>query len=94
MTPEGRVKASVKKFLADTPKTWYFMPVLRGMGVMGIPDFVGVTNGKFFAIETKAGSAKPNLRQQLILDAIEAAGGLVLVVNENNLEGLEMLWKL
>lgn len=52
-TPEGRVKAAVKKVL-DEYGVWYYMPVQNGMGVTGIPDFVCCWNGWFIGIETKA----------------------------------------
>ena len=89
MTPEGKVKAKVRKFLDSLDRTWYYMPVARGMGVMGIPDFVGVSHGRFFCIEAKAGTARPTLRQTLILSKITLAGGAVFVINEDNLNELE-----
>lgn len=52
-TPEGRLKAAVKKELKRRG-VWYFMPMQNGMGVVGIPDFICCAQGWFFAIETKA----------------------------------------
>lgn len=68
-TPEGKVKAAVKKLLheqgfiqagtipakwPENPSGWYYMPSQNGMGVVGIPDFICCWNGRFLAIETKA----------------------------------------
>lgn len=84
MTPEGKVKAKVKKRL-DAWGAWYFMPVAGVMGRIGIPDFIGCLGGKFFAIETKSGTAKPTRIQAATLAAIQNAGGIALVVNETNM---------
>lgn len=81
-TPEGRVKKSVRRILdSHYERVWYFAPVQMGIGVMGIPDIIGVAAGKFFAIETKAGDNQPTRRQQIIIRAIQAAGGRVWVIN-------------
>jgi hypothetical protein len=90
MTPEGRVKKDIRKVL-DSLNAWYYMPVSRGMGVMGIPDFIGCLSGRFFAIEAKANGGKPTLRQTLIMGAIRRAGGLVFIIDESNVEGLARL---
>ena len=42
-------------------------------------------NGRFFAIEVKSGKNKPTKLQSMEHDAIRAAGGVALVVNEANL---------
>lgn len=80
MTPEGKVKQQVKKYLNEKG-IWSFMPVQNGMGVIGIPDIiccrpvritqdmVGETVGLFLAIETKAPGKKwntsPNQKRNL-----------------------------
>lgn len=46
-------------------------------------------NGRFIAIECKAGNNKPTKLQQHNLDKISAAGGVALVINETNLDVLE-----
>ena len=93
MTPEGRVKHKVKKWL-DDHKVFYFMPVSNGMGQGGIPDFVCCGNGTFIGIETKApgkrGNTTPN--QDRVLAAITSAGGVSLVVDDaEQLQPLEEL---
>ena len=80
MTPEGRVKERVKKLLKDNG-AYYHMPVQNGMGAPTL-DFVGCINGKFFAIETKAGTARMTPRQALTAKAMSDAGAAVFEVNE------------
>jgi len=47
----------------------------------GIPDFIGVCNGRFFAIELKRPGAKAGQLQLFILDRIEKAGGATLTTD-------------
>lgn len=69
MTPEGEVKAEVKKFLAALgADCWYYMPVPMGYGRRGVKDFIGAYKGKAFAIETKALRKKLNPWQQTETD--------------------------
>lgn len=72
-TPEGRVKAAVKKRLEhygllpvtkapdhpDPIEGFFFMPHAGPGSVWGIHDFVGCWRGIFFSLETKA----PNNRE-------------------------------
>jgi len=73
MTPEGKVKAAVKKWL-KSQGAYFFMPVQSGYGVATL-DFLVCLNGNFYAIETKAPGKKPTPRQWLIMEEINAAGG-------------------
>jgi hypothetical protein len=89
-TPEGKVKAKVKKILKDVG-AYYAMPATGGYGVSGIPDFLVCFNGKFIGIETKSGSNKPTELQKRNLAEIELAGGLAVVINEDNINELERI---
>ena len=81
MTPEGRVKAKVKRAMVQFgPMVYQFMPVQNGMGAPGL-DWFNCVNGRFIAIETKAPGGKLTARQLLTKQAIEKAGGLVFVVD-------------
>lgn len=91
MTPEAKVKQSVKKLLTSYERLWYFMPVGGMLGRAGIPDFIVCCNGILIGIETKAGNGKPTALQKLTLQQIVDAGGLSIVVNEKNLHELEMM---
>jgi hypothetical protein len=84
MTPEGRIKAKVKRRLAAVDnKAWVFMPVQKGMGIPAL-DFLLCVKGHFVAIETKADKSKKLSPQQLstVLRML-TAGGLVFVVYDD-----------
>ena len=101
MTPEGQIKKLVKDYLisiglipagqavlcTEEHTGWFHMPVSNGMGVHGIPDFLGHYKGRFFAIETKAKGKTPTPRQLLQLNALDLTGAAVFVVDSE--EGLE-----
>lgn len=85
MTPEGRVKAAVRKMLGELG-AYHFAPPANGYGRMGIPDIIGCYRGYFFAIECKAGRGKLTALQELEIERIREAGGVAWVVNEENIE--------
>jgi len=88
-TPEGEVKDMIKQRLAllgshpagskmwETGKatSWYYMPVQNGMGVSGIPDFIGCHYGMFWSIEAKAPGKQPNPNQAQRMHEIRATAG-------------------
>lgn len=80
MTPEGKVKALVKRKLDALPKMYRFMPVQNGMGKPGL-DFFLCAGGWFIGLETKAPGGKLTPRQETTKDEIEAADGIVFVVD-------------
>lgn len=88
MTPEGKVKAAVKKILNAYDVFW-FMPVQMGYTKQGIPDFICCVAGSFFAIECKAGNNTPTMLQHITIGQIRAAKGQAIVINENNLSLVE-----
>lgn len=55
----------------------------------GTPDILACLHGRFIGIEAKAGRGKPTALQVKALAAIDAVGGLALVINENCLDYLE-----
>lgn len=87
MTPEGRVKAKVNKALKGLgPDCWKFMPVQSGYGTVAL-DYLLSIKGHFVAIETKAPGKNLTPLQEGTKAAIEAAGGIVLIVwDETSLE--------
>jgi len=93
-TPEAAVKAAVRKML-DRLGIYHFMPPGMGLGRSGIPDIIGCYQGRFIAIECKAGKGQLTALQARELDAIKATGGFTFVAREYNLEELEgrlLLW--
>jgi len=83
-TPEKKVKDKVVQQL-KLLGAYYFYPVTGGYGGSGVPDIIGCYRGHFFGIECKAGRNKPTPLQEKNLRQITAAGGLSLVINEENL---------
>ena len=87
-TPEGKVKADVRKLLVEFD-VYHFSPAANGFGRAGIPDIIGCVQGRFLAIECKAGKGTTTALQDRELAAIRTAGGMALVVNENNIQDLK-----
>ena len=87
MTPEAKVKKQVTRQLDDIG-AYYFYPVTGGYGRSGVPDIVGCYKGSFFGIECKAGKNKPTPLQDINLKEIRKAGGMDMVVNEDNAGGV------
>lgn len=73
---------------------YYFYAATHGFGRSGIPDLVCCVNGRFLAIECKAGSNTPTALQQKELAAIMSAGGSAIVINEDNLHTLPNIVRL
>jgi len=84
MTPEAKVKKVVVQQLKDMG-AYYFYPVTGGYGRSGVPDIIGCYEGVFFGVECKAGKNKPTPLQEKNLKEIAEAGGLAMVVNEENM---------
>lgn len=85
LTPEGRVKAAVRKIL-DAEQVYHFSPAANGFGRAGIPDIICCVNGAFIAFELKAGKGKTTALQDREIAAISGHGGIVLVINETNID--------
>jgi Holliday junction resolvase len=90
MTPEKKVKTKVVAILKEL-RAYYFYPVAGGYGASGVPDIVGCYNGKFFAIECKAGKGKTTALQEKNIAQIIATGGKAIVVNEENIDHVRYL---
>lgn len=82
MTPEAKVKTAVKKILNEKG-VYYFMPFGGGYGRAGIPDIVCCVNGRFLAVECKAGKGKPTALQEREMANIRAADGVAIVVTDD-----------
>ena len=89
-TPEGKVKAAVKKYLRERG-IWFCMPMGTGFGSSGVPDFICCQGGVFWAIETKAPGKRKNtteLQKQQIAAICSAGGRAVVVDDVEQLKGL------
>lgn len=82
-TPESKVKAKVVDIL-KSEGVYYFFPATHGYGRSGVPDIIACVNGRFLAIECKAGVNKPTALQVREIEAIRKANGFAVVVNEEN----------
>jgi len=79
---EAWITSKTKKLLDSYAKRgiWYYK--VSDKFTIGIPDFIGVCNGRFFAIELKRPGAKARKLQAHVLARIEAAGGAVLATDD------------
>jgi len=89
-TPEAKVKKQIRAIL-DGYGAYYAMPIGSGYGNSGVPDFLVCYKGWFIGIEAKAGKGKTTALQDFNLDKITKAGGLTLIINEFNLQGINNL---
>jgi hypothetical protein len=89
-TPEGKVKAKVKKLLAEHG-AYHFMPATHGYGSSGVPDIIACLHGKFIGIECKANGGKPTALQLKNLQELSSAGGISVLVDETGLDKLKVL---
>jgi hypothetical protein len=87
-TPEAKVKAKVKAVL-NKYGAYHFSPATGGYGKSGVPDIIACYEGKFLAIECKAGTNKTTALQEANLAHINRQGGLAFVINETNIEVVE-----
>lgn len=91
MTPEAKVKKKVVDVIKKN-SAYYFFPATGGYGRSGVPDVVCCYRGVFIGIECKAGSNRPTGLQELEMAKIRSAGGFTLVVNEDNIDGVQTMF--
>ena len=92
-TPESKVKQAIKKVLAKHG-VYYVMPIGSGYGNAGVPDFICNVNGKFLAIEAKAGRGQCTALQEKNLKQINEGGGVGIVIREDSIDYREGTIKL
>ena len=91
-TPEKRVKTKVEAVLKNEG-AYYFFPATHGYGRSGVPDIIACVNGRFLAIECKAGGNKPTALQTREIENIRIAGGVAVVANEENWDEVRLLMR-
>jgi hypothetical protein len=90
MTPEGKVKARLRKLAKRLLGIYRCAVITSGMGTAGTPDELWCVNGRFIGVEVKAAENKrPTKLQTLRLREILIAGGLSFVVHKDNIEAFE-----
>jgi hypothetical protein len=78
---ERIIKLAVKKRLKELgPECYSHWPVQIGMGDPCL-DCHGIYQNHGFAIETKAPGKKPTRLQWMTIEKIQAAGGLVFIID-------------
>lgn len=89
-TPEAKVKAKIRKLLQEYG-VYYAMPIGTGYGNSGVPDFLCCVppDGRFLAIEAKAGTGKTTALQEKNLSDIRKVGGGAVVINEDAIDELK-----
>tara|TARA_R100000995_G_scaffold21814_1_gene9203 strand:+ start:2214 stop:2507 length:294 start_codon:yes stop_codon:yes gene_type:complete len=90
MTPEAKVKKKAVQILKEL-SAYYFYPVTGGYGRSGVPDIIVCYRGLFIGIECKAGKNKPTPLQEKNMEDIRKAGGIALVINEDNVSRLSRI---
>lgn len=83
-TNERKVKNRVTAILKGRD-AYYFYPVTSGFGASGVPDIIVCYFGWFIGIECKAGKNTLSALQRQNIARINAARGITLVINEDNI---------
>ncbi len=78
--PEKRITDCILAYLRSRPSTWRFKVGAGPFQVAGLPDIIGVCEGKFFSLEVKQPGRKATPLQSATLEAIRRAGGIAEVV--------------
>ena len=79
MTPEGRIKKELRRYLSDIGAFW--SNVQGGPGSKpGDPDMVICYEGRYIGIEAKTRDGKQSEIQRLRQGEIQRAGGLYWVI--------------
>lgn len=80
MTPEGKIKAAIKKYLAaQYPNSVIYFPIASKFSTSGASDIICCINGKFVAIEVKTETGKVTELQRLFIKRVIDAGGKAFV---------------
>lgn len=82
-TPEKKVKDKCVAQLKAMGAV-YFFPMTGGYGTSGVSDIIVCYQGRYIAIECKAGKNKLSELQKMFLERVQQAGGVALVINEEN----------
>jgi len=89
-TPEKAVKDKIVAIL-KSEGVYHFFPATHGYGRSGVPDIIACVNGRFLAIECKAGGNKITALQSREIQDIQHCGGVAVVANEENWDMVRQL---
>lgn len=76
MLKESQVQKEICDYLDTLKNCWYFKSHGNRYQKTGLPDLIGVYNGRFFGIEVKRPGGLPTDIQLFRLEQIKKAGGL------------------
>ena len=91
--PEDKVKAAVKKVLADDERfgpIYSYWPVPMGMGASSLDCLVSC-RGTFIGIETKTTGMHPTKRQELTIEEMVESGAITLTIDTTDTTMLERI---
>lgn len=92
MTPEGKVKQFIKKFmLLHYPDAWQYCPMGGPYGKGGVPDFLYLHKGLLIAIEAKADRGVVSESQKQQMKLITENGGICAVVRGKDIEKMNAI---
>lgn len=76
MGPETRIVRRIIETLEQWPRVWLFKVHGGPYQAAGIPDIIGVIDGRFVGIEVKAPGKTATKLQELVIRRIQQAGGI------------------
>jgi len=86
MQPETRFKMRAIQKLKTVPRSFWIK--INQRALRGIPDYLGVVDGRFVALELKVGDNKTDSLQEATLKILRAAGAWTAVVYPENLDSI------
>ena len=89
MKGEKKITNQILAYLKSIPNTWCAKIHGGPFQQAGIPDIVGCHRGRLFALEVKSGRGKASKIQNIVMEKIAAAGGIVGIVR--SLEDVKVL---
>ncbi len=94
MTPEGKVKKFIDKYMAEHfPDAWKYNPPGGAFGKAGVPDKFFLYKGVLIAIEAKAEDGKPTKLQLKNLQQLKEQGAIAAIVKGENHERMDQIRK-
>lgn len=92
VTPEGKVKMYVRKYMQKHfPGHWYYSPMGGAFGKAGVPDHLYLWNGILIAIEVKADKGILSALQREQLNQLNAQGAIGAVVYGKDDERMDQI---
>lgn len=81
---ERTFQTKVIRKLKTLPDCWFFKT--NELSIRGIPDIIGLINGKFFALEIKRSKGSPTKLQIYTINLIKKAKGYAQICYPENFE--------